>query len=176
MLYSFTSLIAITVQYVSFEILDSCKFCKQVYLYLEYPCYCGQQGTRQHHIKRLSRQQNLSQVLRGTVCQRISSHALSSNRSAAAWRTLRPSGEFVTDVFGDGLSVGDGQKSVLLVRALQDLSCCLVSSNRIGVTTLLRWKPNECNCFHQKGQSFTFMIGLLSWNHINSQRIKENNQ
>lgn len=37
----------------------------------------------------------------------------------------------MTDIFGDGLSVGDGQEAVLLVRSLQDL-CCRLSGGGGG--------------------------------------------
>lgn len=98
--------------------------------YLEYPCYCGQQGAEQHHIKGLRCQKDFSQVLRGAVCQRVGGRPLTASGSAATRQPLRPRGEFVTDVFSDGLSVGDRQKAVLLVGALQDFGCRLANGER----------------------------------------------
>ena len=96
-------------------------------VYLEHPRYSSQQGAGQHHVEGLSRQQDLSQVLGGAVCQGVRGQPLTAGGSTAAWGSLRPGCEFVTDIFGDSLGVGDGQEAVLLVRDLQDLGCSLAS-------------------------------------------------
>lgn len=95
--------------------------------YLEHPCYCRQQGTRQHHIKGLGCKEYFSKVMRRAVCQRVRSKPLTGCGSAAARRPLGPGDEFVPHVFGDGLGVCDGEEAVLLVRTFQDLRRSLTS-------------------------------------------------
>lgn len=97
-------------------------------LYLENPCDSGQKWKREHHVEGLGCQQDFSQILRWGVRQRVSGHSVTSGGSAAAWRPLRSSREFVTNIFGDSLCVGDGQEAVLLVGALKNFGCSLVSS------------------------------------------------
>lgn len=68
------------------------------------------QGAREHEVKGLSREQNLMQVLRRSVC------TLLTQPLRRAFLTRR---QLVPNVPRHGLRVRDGQKTVLLVRDLQ---------------------------------------------------------
>lgn len=117
-----------------------------MFLHLEDPGYGGQQGTGQHHVKGLGRQQDLPQVLGGAVGQRVRGQPLAgcSGPASATGGPLRPRGELVADVLGDGLGVGDGQEAVLLVGALQDLGCRLLGgeTGQIAPTITLLHNAN----------------------------------
>ena len=81
----------------------------------------GQQGTGENDVEGLSRQQDLPQVVRRGVGQRL---------GPAAARADWPRGELVADVLGDGLGVGDGQEAVLLVGNFENLGGSLTGEMR----------------------------------------------
>lgn len=78
--------------------------------YVENAAHGHQQGAGEHEVKGLSREQNLVQVLRRSVC------TLFTQPLRRAFLTRR---QLVSNVPRHGLRVRDRQKAVLLVRHLQ---------------------------------------------------------